>query len=172
MRIVIFYAWQSDSPKKTNMDFIQEALDEVALRIQSSIDNTQIIIDRDTSGISGSPDIIDTILKKISKSHLFVGDLTITSPKSSKKHTPNPNVVMELGYAASKLGWDKIICIMNEEFGGPTKLFFDFKNRRWPIRYRLSTEQDKSKISEEKRQLVEKLENAIRLPIEMVQLLV
>lgn len=29
----------------------------------------------------------------------------------------NPNVLIELGYASSKLGWDRILCIHNLMYG-------------------------------------------------------
>ncbi|MDM4014641.1 hypothetical protein [Roseiconus lacunae] len=49
--------------------------------------------------------------------------------------------MLELGYAAAKLGWDRIVLVMNERYGGVSKLPFDLRNRRWPITYALSANQ-------------------------------
>jgi hypothetical protein len=58
--------------------------------------------------------------------------------KPSVKRTPNPNVMIELGYAARSRGWDRIIPIMNTSGGtSPEQLPFDLRHRRWPITYRL-----------------------------------
>ena len=33
------------------------------------------------------------------------------------KHAPNPNVLLELGYAVKTLDWDRVICLCNADFG-------------------------------------------------------
>jgi hypothetical protein len=167
MKIIVFYSWQSDSPAKTNLEFISESLE---LALQNINENNQqdieFEIDRDTKGVSGTPAVADTVLNKIAKSNLFVCDLTIISEKSVKKPTPNPNFLFELGYAVSTLGWDKIIGIMNSFYGEPSKLPFDFKHRRWPISYSISQNATEQKRNHEKIDLSDKLELAIRHPIE------
>ena len=78
MEIRIFYSWQSDLPNSTNRGFIERALEQAARSIQS--DETfkvEPVIDRDTAGIPGSPDIANTILSKIEQAHIFVCDVSI-----------------------------------------------------------------------------------------------
>jgi len=163
VNITVFYSWQSDSPKHTNRDFIEEA---AQIAIEQIVSNNQLSIDaaldRDTQDIPGSPAIADAILHKINQCGVFLCDVTLISPKNAPRLTPNPNVMIELGYAIAKIGWERIICVMNEEFGGPSKLPFDLQHRRWPIRYRLSPNTDASPRNEEKQQLVQNLELALR----------
>jgi hypothetical protein len=87
------------------------------------------VIDRDTLGLAGSPDISQSIFSKIEAASVFVCDVTIIDPKS-KKPSPNPNVLLELGYAIKVLGWERIVMVMNTEFGNPTILPFDLRARR------------------------------------------
>ena len=44
--------------------------------------------------------------------------------------TPNPNVLIELGYAVKALGAQKIILVMNSAFASPEQLPFDLRMRR------------------------------------------
>jgi hypothetical protein len=55
--------------------------------------------------------------------------VSIIDPKA-KKPAPNPNVLLELGYAIKALGWERIVLVMNTEFGEPTVLPFDLRSRR------------------------------------------
>src|SRR6266446_2290788 len=60
----VFYSWQSDLPNATNRGFIEKALEEAAksIRAEGSI-SVDPVIDRDTAGVPGSPDIASTILE-------------------------------------------------------------------------------------------------------------
>ena len=62
---------------------------------------------------------------------------------SSARRTPNPNVMLEYGYALHALGDGKIVGVFNEAHGSPENLPFDLAHRRWPIRFNLSDESDK-----------------------------
>jgi hypothetical protein len=127
----IFYSWQSDLPNRTNRGFIQDALERVAEDVRSD-DALAIepVVDRDTAGVPGSPAISDTILQKIGRADVFVPDVSIVMSGSAGRSSPNPNVVMELGYAVAQLGWDRIIMVMNTAFGDVTQLPFDLRGRR------------------------------------------
>ena len=102
--------------------------------------------DRDTFGTNGSPDIIQTIFDKIDRSVLFVCDISIISNVKEKK-VPNPNVLIELGYAASKLGWDRIICLFDSNTGRIEDLPFDLRQKRITI-FDPSNPKEKKRISE------------------------
>jgi len=149
--LIVFYSWQSDSPRETNFDLIEESLKN-AVEIISRDDSISIAIDRDTRGVGGSPCIVDTITKKIKKCDVFVWDATLVY--ETPKPAPNANVVLEYGYALAILGEGRMIAVMNESGGSsPKNLPFDFKGtRRWPIRYCL-TVGDKKYVTKRARKI-------------------
>lgn len=118
-------------PNSTNRGFIQKALEDAAKSIRND-DSITIdpVIDRDTSGVPGSPDIANTIFSKIDTSDIFACDVTIINQGEKSRPTPNPNVLIELGYAVKALGSKRIIMIMNTAFGGPELLPFDLSKKR------------------------------------------
>ena len=131
MECRVFYSWQTDLPNATNRGFIQSALESAAKSIHrdESI-KIEPVIDRDTAGVPGAPDIADTILAKIEKSQIFVADVSIINKKDKSRNVPNPNVLIELGYAMKTLRLDRIIMVMNSIFGSPELLPFDLRMRR------------------------------------------
>ncbi|MBX9654946.1 hypothetical protein K2Y11_15145 [bacterium] len=144
----IFYSWQADISASTNRTFIADCLERAINQLKSDGKlNLELNIDRDTSGVGGSPDIANTIFEKIANSHVFVGDVTIignvTIDDSKVRPVPNPNVLVELGYAASGIGWDKIILVVNMEHGQIESLPFDLRARR-AIGYSLKKGEDKT----------------------------
>lgn len=134
----IFYSWQSNSNKETNWNFIETVLTELIDEFNVEQPNTYIL-EKDTSGISGFPDPFEHILKKIDASNIFICDLTIVNPheKTKKLKMPNANVMLELGYAISRLSIENVICIYNEEYGKYDELPSDIRNRIG-ISYRLN----------------------------------
>lgn len=127
----VFYSWQSDLPNRTNRGFIQDALEDVAedLRSDDAV-AVEPVIDRDTADVPGSPAIADTIMQKIARADVFVPDVSIVMSGGTDRWSPNPNVVMELGYAVAELGWDRIVMVMNGAFGDIAQLPFDLRGRR------------------------------------------
>jgi hypothetical protein len=140
----VFYSWQSDLPNSTNRGFIQTALDTAVKSLQG---DGSIVIDRDTMGVGGSPDIAQTIFQKIQDSQVFICDVSIINRQYvddienlralknagsnyALRLTPNPNVLIELGYALALLGPERVIMLMNQEFGGIDLLPFDLRMRR------------------------------------------
>jgi hypothetical protein len=131
MQKIVFYSWQSDLPNATNRGFIQQALEKAATKIVSdSSVEIEPVIDRDTKGIAGSPDIATTIFSKIAAADIFVADISFINSKSTDRHTPNPNVLIELGYALRSLSFERIILIFNQSFGDINDLPFDLRMRR------------------------------------------
>jgi len=140
MKNTIFYSWQSDLPNKTNRGFLESCLKNVLKELKKiepfSIEFT---IDRDTKNESGTPDIMESIFNKIEKSKIFIADISIINSESTGRKTPNPNVLIELGYAARSLGWGKVICLYNLDYGSIDDLPFDLRQRR-PLTYSLKDE--------------------------------
>ena len=137
----IFYSWQSDIDGNINRYFILEALENAVKNLKDN-GGFDIEIDQATRDEPGTPDIPDTILKKIDECSIFVADVSFINCRTAKRRTPNPNVLLELGYAVKKLGFEKIILIFNDKFGKPEKLPFDIKHRR-PMQYKYNKSMDK-----------------------------
>jgi hypothetical protein len=155
----IFYSWQSDLPNNINRGFILDCL-ELAVRTIAKDDlSLDFDVDRDTLDVSGSPDIVATIFKKIDNATMFVADTTFVTSGEGQRRSPNPNVMVELGYAANQHSWDNIVCVLNLAFGKIEELPFDLRSRRI-VTYNLPPDlEDKSAA---KRELVSKLTSAIK----------
>jgi hypothetical protein len=131
MDCTVFYSWQSDLPNATNRGFIQTALEKAARSIHSDKTiNIEPVIDRDTKGVPGSPDIATTIFAKIERAEIFVCDVSIINNGLQTRPTPNPNVLIELGYALKTMGYARIVLVMNASYGGPELLPFDLRMKR------------------------------------------
>lgn len=131
----IFYSWQSDLPSKRNLNFIEKEIKK-SIKHLATIKPISIKLkfDKATRNVSGAPDIADTIFSKIVNSNVFIADISIINNKYNRKRkTPNPNVLLELGYAAKSLGWDKIICVFNSDTGNIKDIPFDLRNRRMMV---------------------------------------
>jgi hypothetical protein len=156
----IFYSWQSDLPNSTNRSFIETALQKATKSIRND-DSIEVdpVVDRDTANVPGSPDIASTIFAKIEEAQIFVCDISIINSESDlKRLTPNPNVLIELGYAFKALGADRVIMVMNTVFGKPENLPFDLKMRR-VITYCMNKENDDK--SQERNKLQSTLKEAL-----------
>ena len=132
----VFYSWQSDI--KANRSFIQscieKAIKNVVKKHKTDIE-LEINIDRDTRNKSGSPPIANTIFKKIETADIFICDVTIVNKAPFNRFlqlrlAPNPNVLIELGYAVHVIGWERVICICNTEFNSIEELPFDMRGHR------------------------------------------
>ncbi|MBQ9608414.1 MAG: hypothetical protein IJV15_03105 [Lachnospiraceae bacterium] len=124
-KCTIFYSWQSDIKESRN--FISDCLK----KLRKNIKEFMICdIDRDTQGLVGAPDIGDSIYGKIDNSDVFIADVTIINSDYSGRKTPNPNVMIELGYAIKTLGWDRIILLYDRDFGDIEELPFDINHKR------------------------------------------
>ncbi len=152
MKKKVFYSWQSDLPNKSNRGFIGSALEKAIDLLVADDEFTMTpFLDRDTLDELGSPDIVQTIFKKIDDCDVFICDISFIngSEGDNKRLVPNPNVTLELGYAAGKLGWEKIVLVMNTHFGGVENLPFDLRGRR-VLTYHLDPENE-SKADERKK---------------------
>lgn len=131
MKRIVFYSWQSDLPSAGNRNLIEDALKR-ALRTIARDETAAVepVMDRDTADQAGTPDIAASILAKIAMSDVFVADVSIVNSAADGRLTPNPNVLLELGYAIAELGWDNVLLVQNGSFGGPELLPFDLRGRR------------------------------------------
>ncbi len=183
MKYNIFYSWQSDLDSALTRNIIEECLKKAAKSIHNDESaNVEPVVDRDTLGSSGAAGIAETIFKKISECDVFVCDVsfingigippngifrtislkvaTFLNKNYFKEHrlTPNPNVLAELGFAAAKIGWGKIILVMNSDYGPVELLPFDLRCRR-VVKFSLSSREERKEI---RPKLREDLESALR----------
>nr|WP_308994024.1 hypothetical protein [Mariniflexile sp. KMM 9835]MDQ8213594.1 hypothetical protein [Mariniflexile sp. KMM 9835] len=134
----IFYSWQSDLKGKFNRNLISSSIEKAIKDLKRNSQNDfklEINLDRDTKNKSGSPSISDTIFDKIDISDIFIADVSlinnsIINKVLNSRINPNPNVLIELGYAINKLGWERIICINNLKYGKNELLPFDIRGHR------------------------------------------
>lgn len=152
----VFYSWQSDLPNATNRTFIADALARACEQVSKNPEIEESPrVDQDTQGVPGSPAIPATIMEKIDECQVFVADVSICFTGPKDKLAPNPNVLYELGYAVARLGWDRVILVMNQEYGAIERLPFDLEKRRVTGSYR--AKEGESDRSEEKKALTGKL---------------
>ncbi len=143
VKYTVFYSWQSDSEKSYNWEFIETALNKATENIRTYPHlREHPIVDSGMERIGGSPEVATVMFNKIKDAAIFVGDVStvgeiVQSGGRGKKKVANPNVMIEMGYAAGTIGWNRIICVMNEKLGRVEKLPIDVRNRRFPIRYKM-----------------------------------
>jgi len=116
----LFFSWQSDIPENKNI--IRKALQKICNELD--VEYTE-----DTRGEAGGEHVVDVLLRKISNSDIFVGDITIIGKAVNDDEMSNSNVTYELGYAEAKLGRNRIIMVMNEEHGTYEQMPFDLGKR-------------------------------------------
>ncbi len=155
----VFYSWQSDLPGNNNRNLLNECIEEAVKESSIIVDGMEIIADRDTKGLTGSPNIPQTIFSKIEECDLFIADVSIINSnmiaesdvdeegcididggdaagrikeesKPKFRYTPNPNVMIELGYAVRCIGWERVICFINTDYGKIDNLPFDLDHQR------------------------------------------
>lgn len=133
----IFFSWQADLPSNQTKRFLE---DSINIAKDSLSETIEIIPDEATRERFGAPDVMDSIFDKIDECDLFIADVSIVGnyipPKFAEKENakfkffPNPNVLLELGYAAASKTWNRCICFANTEYGDISDLPFDLNHRR------------------------------------------
>jgi len=163
MSITVFYSWQSDLHDRESRTLIRDALAIAIRTVNADLElEESIALDQDTHGVPGSPDIAATILSKIAHCGIFVGDMSLAFSTVSGKRSPNPNVLLEYGYALSVLGSERLVTVMNTAYGSQQELPFDLSKRRWPLSYNLPEGADTTALRVARDQLAKGLTSAIR----------
>lgn len=162
----VFYSWQSDLPSRTNRGLIQSALEKAARELRSD-DSIAVepVVDRDTLGEPGAPDIATTILRKIDGASVFVCDVSIVSRPESGRPCPNPNVLLELGYALKSLRSERVVLVFNTAFGEVNELPFDLRFKR-VLTYQMSDTEEPSAV---RRSLTTDLTSALRIILKHIE---
>jgi hypothetical protein len=134
VKATVFYSWQSDTPADTGRELIRNALDQTIRRLAT--DTTLIVrpeLDHDTKDLPGAPTMVAAILAKIDSCSVFVADVTPTFVRRTAgpaRSSPNPNVLVELGYALKRLGRERLLLVLNLDHGSPEDLPFDLRGDR------------------------------------------
>ena len=157
--------------RRWNRYFIRDAA-KIALEHVSesgSLDDAPRL-ESDTRNIAGTPEIAATIFGKIDVCGAFICDVSFVgatrSSANSTKPLPNPNVLLELGYAAARIGWERIICVMNTAYGSPEDLPFDLRHRRWPVTYQLREEDSSEAKKAQFGTLAARIETALKVALQ------
>jgi len=129
--VKVFYSWQSEAFPKVCRNLIEECLKKAIKELNHEVSLSEpdreeqgevrlgpIVMEKDTAGVPGSPDIVESIFRKISEADIFVGDLTVVRPGDHlARPASNANVLIETGYALRVLGRDRVILAFNTHFG-------------------------------------------------------
>ena len=166
----IFYSWQSDTRGEIGRTFVKGCLEDAVSDLNEDFGLTDadrpMEIDQDTKGVLGDPVIADTIFEKIENSDIIVVDVTLTGSTQSGKKLINSNVAYELGYAHKALSDRNVIKVQNTAFGPASKLPFDLKHRRFPIRYKLKANASADQIKAQRDALTVELKGVLQRYIE------
>jgi hypothetical protein len=164
----VFYSWQAQLPARVNRSFIESALEQAAktLRADATVEALPEV-DQGAANVPGAPNIADTILAKIDAADAVVFDVTLVPAGDPSARTdgidlrsaPNANVLIELGYALSVAGRERIVLVMNTAYGKPEMLPFDLRQRH-VVTYHLPVGSDGK--AEVRKALVAQLERKLR----------
>lgn len=163
----VFWSWQSDSPQNVGKLFVRDALSEVVSELSDDpeLDPAERPddIDHDTRDVPGSPPIAETILLKIREAGVFVADVTPVATSPAGRRVPNPNVMIELGYALAVLTNSRIVLVMNTAEGAALRtLPFDLRHWRGPVCYSLRRDATQSDRQTAFEQLKEDMRERLR----------
>jgi hypothetical protein len=172
MAETIFFSWQADRATRTGRNLLERALESAIGRLGGQTDleeadRNEFVLDRDTKDVPGFPPIAQTIFEKIDAAAVFVPDFTFVGERSDGRPTPNPNVLIEYGWALKALGYERIVPVMNTAFGEPSDrtLPFDLRHQRHPITYYCPDDADESTRKAVREKLSKDLERAIGLVV-------
>mgnify|MGYP002858761957 CR=1 FL=1 len=130
----LFYSWQSEDSKGRKL--LEAALQKSVETLKDD-EGIELTVDHSTLGESGMPSIDQTILRKIDACDIFLADITpvcnyqhtLGNGQTVTKEVPNPNVLVELGYAMSALGVGYVITVAHQGTWVPNNLPFDINHR-------------------------------------------
>jgi hypothetical protein len=118
-------------------------------------------LDQDTRGVPGAPAMVAAILKKIDVCSVFVADVSLTFDRfATQRKSPNPNVLLELGYALKRLGTERVILVLDSTTGRPEQLPFDLRGNR-VITYDSSADDEQTRG-----EMTKRFDESVRLILE------
>ncbi|SFJ75219.1 hypothetical protein SAMN05216304_113104 [Bosea sp. OK403] len=164
----IFFSWQSDTPNAVGRSMIEACLERAIglLQADAEVDlaDRELAIDKDTLHVPGSPAIAETIYGKIDRAAVFLSDLTYVALRPNGGGIPNPNVLIEHGWALKSLSSRRVISVMNTALGDPDQheLPFDLRHVRRPILYACALDANQEDRKKARGELTKHLAAALR----------
>ena len=156
MDIKLFFSWQldTDSKKLHQTAFIRTCIQTAIAKVNKELKHVNIEYQEGVKGVSGAPDIVPEIEERISKCHIFIGDLTFINQETriikflkkifgiKHKTTSNPNVIRESSlFMARPFMKYQGFYVLNSVFGNPvedeSQMFFDQRGKRFPLSFAL-----------------------------------
>ena len=122
----IFFSWQSDI--NGNRSTILKGINDACEKLNQS-KGYEINIDEATRDIPGSPTIEKAVMDKIAACDVFIADITPITQHYNKQ-IPNPNVLIELGYALKCIELARIIIVAKKGDYKDNELPFDINHNR------------------------------------------
>jgi hypothetical protein len=158
----IFYSWQSDTKREVNHFLIRDSLEKAIKSLDLDLE-----LDEATRDQPGSRMIFATICAQVESCAIFVPDLTLVGQTyDGKKHLPNPNVLIEYGYALAQIGEGRIVPVMNAAMGTIENLPFDLRLRPIKLSYTLAPDATPTEQEQERDELSKRLQHELRLVFE------
>ena len=107
----IFFSWQSDIAENRNR--LRKDIDKAIKAIEREEEFAEYRVYRTeaTRDEAGSPDIVETIHAKINQCAVFIADVSPIVEHNDKR-IPNPNVLLEEGFALRSIGCRRIIWLI------------------------------------------------------------
>ncbi|SCQ22691.1 hypothetical protein TFUB4_02169 [Tannerella forsythia] len=183
MDIKLFFSWQSDtdSKKLQHTKFIKKCIQSAIAKVNKELKHVNIEYQEGIKGISGAPDIVTEIEERISKCHIFIGDLTFINQEPmiirwlkkifgiKHKTTSNPNVIRESSlFMARPFMKYQGFYVLNSVFGNPvedeSQMFFDQRGKRFPLSFALKQYNDNvaEVYEKEQKEFISALTGAIK----------
>ena len=161
MDLKLFFSWQSDTDSKKlhQKAFIRTCIQAAIAKVNKELKHVNIEYQEGIKGISGAPDIVTEIEERISKCHIFIGDLTFINQELmiirwlkkifgiKHKTTSNPNVIRESSlFMVRPFMKYQGFYVLNSVFGNPvedeSQMFFDQRGKRFPLSFALKQYND------------------------------
>jgi len=164
----VFWSWQSDAPQRETRNVIHDALKSSIIDLAAELEEAERLeVDQGANGVVGLDLIAEVILNKIDASFAFVGDITTVGTIGEgieRKCLPNPNVMLELGYARKSRGRNRIIPVFNRAIGQTRyeDLPFDLRHMSGSISFDLPIGASREKLREERASLKRQFTDRLR----------
>jgi hypothetical protein len=148
----IFWSWQSDTPGEIGHYLVRDALKDAIAKLRQVEDIEDAVrdalhLDHDIKDVTGSPDLVRTILEKIERSEVVVADVTIVGRTEDGDCLINSNVAIELGYALHACTDERVILVFNKHYGKYEELPFDLRHKGGAVVFDLAPGTDRKGIT-------------------------
>lgn len=168
----MFFSWEmeTDSQGFHNKGFLKDCINKAVKEIErmKMLKDIKFNLVEGLSDSSGHPIVSEEMMRQVRACHIFVGDLTVTQKLGEEtqkeieknetflRQAPNANVLIEYAIALNKTEnfYQQTVLLMNTVNGdvndNPDLIPFDLRGRRYPITFRLESDDPDAKQKAEK----------------------